>query len=435
MSPVPPPQQRRLRRSPGSDPPRPARRQDAAAAAEEAAGDDPELQGWRAHGAALADGGGDDAEAPDAAEAAAAAAAQGLALKQAGNAAFARGDFDEAAARFTEALALGGADRALKCVLHSNRSACHASGPAPDPAAAVADAQECLALDPGFAKGYSRLGTAHLLRGDAAGLALARAAFEAGLAQHPGNPILLGGLASCEAAEAKAGAETPQEEPSSPPPANLAPSLLHPLPAEAGDGDAEGAEEEVTVEPVTKHAYPTRISVPGAGQQHLAGVGVRYKQVLVVKLTVYSVAVYLDLGTSRAAALDASRPLGPQLAAAPGVDLTVAITIHSDLVTTARFLEHFDERLLGPMRAAGEGAVYADLRAGLGGLALHAGARFLLRVGAGGTVLTGEDGAGRRVARVASATVCRVVKGIYLGADPVAPSLAEAVEEGAKRLL
>uniref|UniRef100_A0A0E0D6L5 STI1 domain-containing protein n=1 Tax=Oryza meridionalis TaxID=40149 RepID=A0A0E0D6L5_9ORYZ len=106
--------------------------------------------------------------------------------KAKGNAAFSAGRFEEAAAHFTDAIALAPDSH----VLYSNRSAAYASlHRYPE---ALADAERTVALRPDWAKGYSRLGAARLGLGDAAG---AVAAYEKGLALEPSNGALKDGLA------------------------------------------------------------------------------------------------------------------------------------------------------------------------------------------------------------------------------------------------
>lgn len=72
-----------------------------------------------------------------------------------GNAAFSAGKFQEAVEHFTAAIAADPANH----VLYSNRSAAHASLSAFQPA--LEDAQKTVELNPGWAKGYSRLGAAY----------------------------------------------------------------------------------------------------------------------------------------------------------------------------------------------------------------------------------------------------------------------------------
>jgi stress-induced-phosphoprotein 1 len=106
--------------------------------------------------------------------------------KAKGNAAFAAGRFDEAARHFSDAVALAPDNH----VLYSNRSAAYAS--LHRYAEALADAERTVALKLDWAKGYSRLGAAHLGLGDHA---KAVEAYEKGLSIEPSNEVLKSGLA------------------------------------------------------------------------------------------------------------------------------------------------------------------------------------------------------------------------------------------------
>lgn len=106
--------------------------------------------------------------------------------KAKGNAAFSAGRFEEAARHFTDAIALAPDNH----VLYSNRSAALAS--LHRYSDALADAQKTVELKPDWAKGYSRLGAAHLGLGDAP---KAVEAYEKGLALEPSNEALKSGLA------------------------------------------------------------------------------------------------------------------------------------------------------------------------------------------------------------------------------------------------
>nr|BAJ85944.1 predicted protein [Hordeum vulgare subsp. vulgare]BAJ97130.1 predicted protein [Hordeum vulgare subsp. vulgare] len=121
--------------------------------------------------------------------------------KAKGNAAFSAGRFEEAAGHFSDAIALAPANH----VLYSNRSAALAS--IHRYADALADAEKTVELKPDWAKGYSRLGAAHLGLGDAASAA---AAYEKGLALDPSNEGLKAGLADAK----KAAAAPPRRPPS-----------------------------------------------------------------------------------------------------------------------------------------------------------------------------------------------------------------------------
>ncbi|KAF7090206.1 hypothetical protein CFC21_092997, partial [Triticum aestivum] len=121
--------------------------------------------------------------------------------KAKGNAAFSAGRFEEAAGHFSDAIALAPANH----VLYSNRSAALAS--IHRYSDALADAEKTVELKPDWAKGYSRLGAAHLGLGDAASAA---AAYEKGLALDPSNEGLKAGLADAK----KAAAAPPRRAPS-----------------------------------------------------------------------------------------------------------------------------------------------------------------------------------------------------------------------------
>ncbi|KAF0931674.1 hypothetical protein E2562_005671 [Oryza meyeriana var. granulata] len=122
--------------------------------------------------------------------------------KAKGNAAFSAGRFEEAARHFTDAIALAPENH----VLYSNRSAALAS--VHRYSEALADAEKTVELKPDWAKGYSRLGAAHLGLGDAAS---AVTAYEKGLALDPSNEGLKAGLADAK----KAAAAPPRRPPPS----------------------------------------------------------------------------------------------------------------------------------------------------------------------------------------------------------------------------
>ncbi|XP_021199233.3 stress-induced-phosphoprotein 1 [Helicoverpa armigera] len=107
-------------------------------------------------------------------------------LKEKGNAALSWGKFDEAVKYYTEAIALDPQNH----VLYSNRSAAYAKDE--NYAAALADADQTIALNPTWSKGYSRKGSAlaYLGRHDEA-----IEAYEKGLELEPGNEQLASGLA------------------------------------------------------------------------------------------------------------------------------------------------------------------------------------------------------------------------------------------------
>lgn len=73
-------------------------------------------------------------------------------LKQQGGTLFKRGEYEEAAEKYTEALTKDPKNK----LLYSNRSACHAK--MGNIERAIKDAKKSIRIDPAFAKGYSRLG-------------------------------------------------------------------------------------------------------------------------------------------------------------------------------------------------------------------------------------------------------------------------------------
>lgn len=106
-------------------------------------------------------------------------------MKEKGNAALSSENFEEAIKYYTEAIALDSKNH----VLFSNRSAAHAK--AGNYAAALEDAEKTVAINPGWAKGYSRKGSALAYLGryqDAA------SAYEEGLEKEPDNAQLAAGL-------------------------------------------------------------------------------------------------------------------------------------------------------------------------------------------------------------------------------------------------
>ncbi|RWW36943.1 hypothetical protein BHE74_00057995, partial [Ensete ventricosum] len=121
--------------------------------------------------------------------------------KAKGNAAFAAGRFDEAIRHFSEAIDLAPTNH----VLYSNRSAAYASLQRYE--AALADARKTVELKPDWAKGYGRLGAAHLGLGDAG---QAVSAYEKGLELDPANEALKVGLTDARATAARSRAPPPQ---------------------------------------------------------------------------------------------------------------------------------------------------------------------------------------------------------------------------------
>ncbi|KAL5606639.1 hypothetical protein BROUX41_003036 [Berkeleyomyces rouxiae] len=108
-------------------------------------------------------------------------------LKSLGNKAIAAKDFDEAIAKFTEAIAIDSSNH----ILYSNRSAAYASKK--DWANALNDANKTTELKPDWAKGWGRKGAALHGQGDLVG---ANDAYEAGLKVDPTNAQLKSGLES-----------------------------------------------------------------------------------------------------------------------------------------------------------------------------------------------------------------------------------------------
>jgi len=119
------------------------------------------------------------------------------ALKDKGNAAFTAKSFDDAVKHFTAAVALDGTNH----ILFSNRSGAKLS--LGDLAGALADAKRCVEINPGWGKGYSRVGAASLAMKDYTG---AIAAFAAGIAKDPTNAGLMQSLLEAQAEVAKASA-------------------------------------------------------------------------------------------------------------------------------------------------------------------------------------------------------------------------------------
>ncbi|URE39442.1 Heat shock protein [Musa troglodytarum] len=121
--------------------------------------------------------------------------------KAKGNAAFAAGRFDDAIRHFSEAIDLAPTNH----VLYSNRSAAYASLQRYE--AALADARRTVELKPDWAKGYGRLGAAHLGLGDAG---QAVSAYEKGLELDPANEALKVGLSDARPTAARSRAPPPQ---------------------------------------------------------------------------------------------------------------------------------------------------------------------------------------------------------------------------------
>lgn len=116
-------------------------------------------------------------------------------LKAKGNAAFVAKNYSEAIAEYTKAIEVAAPADAVH-VLYSNRSACHAG--LKQYAQALEDANKCIEVNPSFAKGYSRKGSA--LHGEHQ-YAEAIAAFQEGLKIAPEDAGLKKGLADVQRAE------------------------------------------------------------------------------------------------------------------------------------------------------------------------------------------------------------------------------------------
>lgn len=123
-------------------------------------------------------------------------------LKSEGNAAFVAKDFDKAVDLFTQAI---NASETPNHVLFSNRSGCYASLKKWDEA--LKDADECIKINPQFAKGYGRKGTACHGLGD---LVSAKDSFEEALKIDPNNAQAKSGLKNVDDAIAREAAEDGQ---------------------------------------------------------------------------------------------------------------------------------------------------------------------------------------------------------------------------------
>jgi heat shock protein 1/8 len=109
--------------------------------------------------------------------------------KEAGNKHFAAGEFKEANAYFSRGLELEPSNH----VFYSNRSASHLS--LGNIAASIADAKDCIRVNSGWAKGYTRLGTA-LFRNKEYDAAIQ--AYKQGLKIEPANAQMKQSLAAAE---------------------------------------------------------------------------------------------------------------------------------------------------------------------------------------------------------------------------------------------
>lgn len=120
-----------------------------------------------------------------------------------GNKCFSSGDFNGATKQFTMAIRMTPKNH----VLYSNRSAAYASlGKGTE---ALSDAEKCVELMPTWAKGYSRLGAAHILVGR---YKEAMKAYRAGLEIEPENAGLLKGLEDLKVSLRKGEAPETQQQ-------------------------------------------------------------------------------------------------------------------------------------------------------------------------------------------------------------------------------
>jgi 16S rRNA U516 pseudouridylate synthase RsuA-like enzyme len=124
-------------------------------------------------------------------------------LKAEGNALVAQDRWSEAAALFAQCATLDGGNH----IHFSNLSACHAQ--LRDYDAALRDASRCVALCPGWAKGYARKATALFALGR---LTAAEAVCRAGLEVDAGQPGILMNLEIIEQARQMGVAETPEPD-------------------------------------------------------------------------------------------------------------------------------------------------------------------------------------------------------------------------------
>jgi tetratricopeptide (TPR) repeat protein len=109
--------------------------------------------------------------------------------KSKGNAAYAAGEYKAAIKWYTTAIAVTGGTAADDATFYSNRAATYAQ--LGQHVKALEDGRKAVALKPGWAKGYHRIGTAACALGQYEDAA---AAFRAGLALVPGDESLLRGL-------------------------------------------------------------------------------------------------------------------------------------------------------------------------------------------------------------------------------------------------
>lgn len=115
--------------------------------------------------------------------------AAAAAAKAKGNAALSAKNFEEAITAYTEAISHDPTDK----VFYSNRSAAYASMSKWQEA--LDDGLKCTEVDPAFAKGYGRAGTAYQGQGE---YEKAIAVYKQGLEKEPGNALLQQGLESAQ---------------------------------------------------------------------------------------------------------------------------------------------------------------------------------------------------------------------------------------------
>jgi L1 cell adhesion molecule like protein len=160
-------------------------------------------------------------------------------LKDAGNAAFSKGEFVAATEAYTAALGADGTNH----VLWSNRSASYLG--AGKTREALRDARVCVRVKPDFAKGYSRLGAALFAVG---AYAEAVAAYVRGLAVDPSNTQLTQGLLQAQkaATDAAAGGDS------------------------GSDTDGED-DDDVDVAAAASHLHSTHVSASGGAGSASSG--------------------------------------------------------------------------------------------------------------------------------------------------------------------
>jgi tetratricopeptide (TPR) repeat protein len=131
---------------------------------------------------------------------------QAAALKLAADTSFRAGDYQSAAASYSQAISIDDNNH----VLYSNRSASLLKNG--EVSKAMKDGEKCVELKPDWSKGYSRLGAAQYALGR---YAVARETYKKGLLIEPANASLLEGVAAAnkaEEAKAKAASEHAKQE-------------------------------------------------------------------------------------------------------------------------------------------------------------------------------------------------------------------------------